>query len=231
MHAHGESRHPPIDAQPAGGLRVMRTRSLLLSLLVVVGSGAVVRADDDDNRFRANLSGYNEVVFATTVVTVPNAVPPPDTITVLSTAALRGAISTKAQGKFRATIDEKMEAIDYDLSYEGLEAVVTQAHIHFGQRHTVGGIVVWLCQTAAAPAPAAVAGDTPTCPGPNGGSVSGTITPAKVLTVAGQGIDAGEFAELIRAIRAGATYANVHSQTFPQGEIRGHIVERGDRDH
>ena len=44
---------------------------------------------------------------------------------------------------------------------------------------------------------------------------------------ANQGIAAGEFDELVRAIRAGVTYANVHSEKFPGGEIRGQI-EGGD---
>ena len=53
--------------------------------------------------------------------------------------------------------------------------------------------------------------------------MSAAIRKVQVLTVTGQGIDAGEFDELVRAIRAGATYANVHSQTFGPGEIRGPI--------
>jgi CHRD domain len=102
-----------------------------------------------------------------------------------------------------------------------------QAHIHFGQRHTVGGIVVWLCQSATNPAPDPT---TPQCPATSG-TVSGTITAAQVVTVTGQGIDAGQFAELLAAIRAGATYANVHSATFGPGEIRGQIRPgRGHRD-
>jgi hypothetical protein len=32
-----------------------------------------------------------------------------------------------------------------------------------------------------------------------------------------------EFDELVRAIRAGVTYVNVHSETFPGGEIRGQL--------
>ena len=34
---------------------------------------------------------------------------------------------------------------------------------------------------------------------------------------------AAEFAELVKAIRAGLTYANVHTSKFPGGEIRGQI--------
>jgi hypothetical protein len=57
--------------------------------------------------------------------------------------------------------------------------------------------------------------------------VSGTIGPSQVLAPAGQGIDAGNFAELVRAIRAGATYVNVHSSVFMPGEIRGHLESHG----
>ncbi len=85
-------------------------------------------------------------------------------------SALRGAVSTGARGKFEAELEG--DVIDYELSYKGLEGDVTQAHIHFGQRHTVGGIVVWLCQTAGVPAPSApidVSAVTPLCPGPRKG--------------------------------------------------------------
>jgi hypothetical protein len=101
------------------------------------------------------------------------------------------------------------------LHYADLTGAVTQAHIHSGQAHTVGGIVVWRCQTAADPAPPAVAMLTPECPGPTEGIVTGTITAAQVLEAVGQGLVAMEFEELVEAIRAGTTYANVHSATFP----------------
>jgi hypothetical protein len=163
------------------------------------------RGNKEDN-FAARLSGYNEVHF---VAAVP---------------ALRGAISTTARGNFKAEIDDLRQVIYYELSFEGLESDVTQAHIHFGQRHTVGGIVVWLCKTAnVQPADAAVSALTPLCGGPRTNTVTGTITPAQVIDVVGQGIAPGEFDELVRAIRAGATYANVHTVTFGPGEIRGHL--------
>jgi hypothetical protein len=169
---------------------------------ITVGFSAAAMADTDG--FAARLSGYNEVHF----IAAP-------------TPALRGAISTKARGNFRAVIDDRTHMIHYELSYEGLEGAVTQAHIHFGQRRTVGAIVVWLCQTAGTPAPAAVANLTPFCP--PAGTVTGTIVPAQVLTAIGQGINTGGFEEVVRAIRAGAAYANVHSTLFPPGEIRGQL--------
>ena len=53
--------------------------------------------------------------------------------------------------------------------------------------------------------------------------MSGTIVPADVIGPAGQGIAGGEFEEVVRAIRAGATYVNVHNETYPSGEIRGQL--------
>lgn len=134
------------------------------------------------------------------------------------------AISTGARGEFRAKIDG--DEIEYELSYSGLEGTVTQAHIHLGQVGVNGGISVWLCGTPTNPGPAG----TPTCPGPNSGTVTRTVSAANVIGPAGQGIAAGEFEELLAAIRAGVTYANVHSTMWPGGEIRGQIRARSDDD-
>jgi hypothetical protein len=49
-----------------------------------------------------------------------------------------------------------------------------------------------------------------------------------VVGPTGQGIGPQEFDELLRAIRAGVTYANVHSTTFGGGEIRAQLKD--DRD-
>ena len=50
--------------------------------------------------------------------------------------------------------------------------------------------------------------------------------PDNVIGPAAQGIAAGEFAELVRAIRAGATYVNVHTTVHPGGEIRKQLRGR-----
>jgi hypothetical protein len=64
-------------------------------------------------------------------------------------------------------------------------------------------------------------GGKPACPA--SGTVTGTLVAADVVGPTGQGIAAGEFAELVSAIRAGATYVNVHTSTFPGGEIRAQL--------
>jgi hypothetical protein len=64
-----------------------------------------------------------------------------------------------------------------------------------------------------------------------GTPVSGVLTPANVIGPAAQGVAPGEFAELVRAIRAGVTYANVHTQAFMGGEIRGQISSDDDDRH
>ena len=128
------------------------------------------------------------------------------------------AVSSAASGRFKARLDNASMSLSYELSFSGLEGDVRMAHIHFGQHGVNGGIMVWLCQTAANPSPVA---STPLCP--QSGSVSGVVSAADVIGPAGQGIAATEFAEVVKAIGAGVAYANVHSSKFPSGEIRGQL--------
>jgi hypothetical protein len=129
-------------------------------------------------------------------------------------------ISTTGHGEFRARISNDESQITYRLSYEDIEGgTVTQSHIHFGPPNNTGGISVWLCSNLASPP--TPAGVQP-CP-PVAGTIEGTITAANVVGPTAQGISAGELDELIAAIRAGKTYVNVHSTTWPAGEIRSQI--------
>jgi hypothetical protein len=158
---------------------------------------ATVASDDDHGhrarRLKADLRGFGEVP----------------------------AVSTAARGSFRAVLSEDESEITYRLDYADLQGTVTQSHIHVGAHHTNGGISVWLCGTAALPGPAG----TPLCgePGGDGPEATGTLTTANVIGPTAQLITAGEFAELVRAIKAGVTYANVHTSAVPGGEIRGQI--------
>ena len=148
------------------------------------------------------------------------------------------SVSTVATGTFDARISNDEQRIDWELSYSDLEGTVTQAHIHFGQKDVNGGISIWLCgNPRPAPVPPATTPPaitpppgTATCPPPPA-TITGFATAAQVVGPAGQGIAAGEFAELIRAMRAGKTYANVHSTKFEGGEIRSQIGPSGHADH
>lgn len=136
-------------------------------------------------------------------------------------------VSTEGRGVFRAAINKAETEIRYRLSYADLEGDVLQAHIHLGQRGVNGGISVWLCSNLASPP---TPPGTPACP-PSPASVTGTITANSVVGPTGQGIDPGEFDELIRAIRAGVTYVNIHSSKFPGGEVRSQIDQGHGNEH
>jgi CHRD domain len=135
-------------------------------------------------------------------------------------------LSSPAVGDFDAKINRDETQIDYELTYSGFPTPVLQAHLHLGRRAVNGGIMVFICSNLGnGPA------GTPLCPTP-AGTVSGTWTAASVIGPTAQGIAPGEFAEVVRAIRAGAAYANIHSQQFPGGEIRDQVRKaRSERDH
>jgi hypothetical protein len=135
------------------------------------------------------------------------------------------AVMTTGEGTFKARINDAADEIQYELRYSGLEGgEVRQAHIHVGQPAVNGSIVVWFCGSSTNPGPAG----TPTCP-PSPGTVTGTIDAGDVLSVPAQGLDpAGEFDELVRALRNGVAYANVHTARSTGGEIRGQILDRQD---
>jgi len=122
--------------------------------------------------------------------------------------------SPSAFGEFRARIDDARQTITWQLRWSGLSSQTAAAHIHLGQRAVNGGVSAFFCGGSTKPA----------CPAGNSGSIQGTIVPADVIGPGGQGITQGEWGELVAAMRAGVTYANIHSSTFPGGEIRGQVV-------
>jgi hypothetical protein len=127
-------------------------------------------------------------------------------------------VITDATGELRVRIDEGNQTIHYTLIYERIEGgPVRQAHIHLGQVHTTGQIVLFLCTNLGnAPAPPAPA--TPACPiGPDG-TVTGVLTPASVIAQPTQGVNTLQ--DVIQAMRKGVAYANVHTTVSPMGEIR-----------
>ena len=140
-----------------------------------------------------------------------------DTLTGYQEVAGPGTISTIGSGTFEASLNGAGDEISYTLTYGDLEGgTVTQAHIHFGARGFSGGVIAFLC-----------GGPKPACP--PSGTVTGTITAADIVGPAAQGIETGSFDEAVRAIRAGAVYANVHTTRWLAGEIRGQVNDANQR--
>jgi hypothetical protein len=124
------------------------------------------------------------------------------------------SVVTTGWGRLRLRIDDRAQIIRFELSYDDLEGgAVSASHIHVAAKHVNGGVSAFFCG----------GGGKPACPMMQPAMITGMIVPSDVIGPAGQGIDPGEFDELVRAIRAGYTYANVHTTRWPGGEIRGQI--------
>jgi CHRD domain len=150
--------------------------------------------------FSTKLTGFEEIIPAS------------------ATAGEGGAVSTTGHGRLSLKVRDNPLRIEYRLRYDDLEGTDTLfAHIHFGQLATNGGVSAFLCDSD--PANDAT---LPDCTNTEG-DITGTIDAAEVIGPAGQGIEAGNIAELIRAMRHGVTYANLHTNKWPSGEIRGQI--------
>jgi hypothetical protein len=180
-------------------------RKLTVALAVALAAASVPALADDRSSFAANLTGYQETPLT---------------------------LDSPASGEFAAKVSRDGSAIHYTLTYRGFTSDVSQAHLHFGRPAITGMIVLFLCNTSGSP-PASVP-VPPACPA-RSGTVSGTLTQADVIARPQQGVDGGAqgFAEIVKALRNGAVYVNVHTATFPGGEIRaalGHAQDRGDDD-
>ena len=183
-------------------VRKRMTYSALVAAVLALAVGAALASDDDSrrkgpNHFKTTLEGFQE----------------------------NPSISTTGVGQLDLHIDDEAQTIQFELSYSNLEGVlvlngqVLAAHIHLGSRHVNGGVVAFLCG----------GGGKGPCPTPEG-TLTGMIQASDIVGPASQGIDTGEptaFEEFVRAIRAGFSYANVHTTRWPAGEIRGQIHDRG----
>jgi hypothetical protein len=130
------------------------------------------------------------------------------------------SVSSTGVGDFRATLVAP-DKLHYVFRYSGLEGGNSLfAHVHFGTRFVAGGVSFFLC-----------GGSTKPIPCPNGsGEVEGDVGPADVIGPNGQGIEPGSFGEIVRAMRAGTAYANIHTTRWPGGEIRGQINDRDQKE-
>ena len=116
-----------------------------------------------------------------------------------------------ARGSLELTVNSVDTSVHFVLNYSGLQTTVSASHIHVGQPDVNGGVTVFFCG----------GGGRPACP--QQGPVEGDFTANDVLPLTTQQLDSKNLEKLLKAIRAGQTYANVHTATSPGGEIRGPI--------
>ncbi len=174
----------------------------------LVAAPALADRDHDSDHFSAKLSGFEEVGGVG--------------------AGQTGAILSGGTATLDLELDRQAQTLTFTLTYSGLNAPITQSHVHFGKRHVGGGVMAFFCSNLGnGPA------GTQACPVPSG-TVTGTITPADVVGPAAQGVVAGNFGALVEALDNDTAYGNVHTTTFPAGEIRGQVRHhdrgRHDRD-
>jgi CHRD domain len=190
-------------------LKAISSAALATAAFLLLGANG--NADDHHNKqqFFASFSGFQEIGGLG--------------------AGETGAIFSPGQGQLSLNVDNINQKIDFQLTYSGLSAPVTQSHIHFGKRHVAGGIMVFFCANPPiVPPPATQA--CPTDPTKNN-TVTGTIVPASIIGPVPQGVTAGNFAALVAAISSHTAYGNIHTTAFPAGEIRGQIRQRDDEHH
>jgi CHRD domain-containing protein len=126
------------------------------------------------------------------------------------------AIHTNGMGRLTLTINDD-NMLSFELTYANLSSPAGAAHVHFAQPNVNGGVSFFFCG----------GGGKPACPAGNSSTpvtVTGTVAPADVLAITAQGMPAGDLGAIVSEIKAGFTYANVHTTNFPGGEIRGQLV-------
>jgi CHRD domain-containing protein len=119
--------------------------------------------------------------------------------------------ASNGTGEFEATISDGN--ISFSMTFEGLSANAQVSHIHFGRQDVNGGVMIFLCG----------GGGQPACPAATSGTIEGSIVPANVVGPAAQGITAGQLQTAIEEVLQGQGYVNIHTATFPAGEIRGQV--------
>jgi hypothetical protein len=126
-----------------------------------------------------------------------------------------GAVAeASAEAVFR--VGERGESLHYTVKVRNLDNI-TMAHLHLGTVGEFGTPVAWLYPPS--PPPKLVQGEF------SGVLAEGTITEKDLL---GPMRDAS-LADLIRHMERGHTYANIHTEEHPRGEICGPVRFVGHR--
>jgi hypothetical protein len=115
-------------------------------------------------------------------------------------------VDTVASGTAEFNLSSDGNSIGYTLNVTGMSGI-TAAHIHSGNVGEDGPVIVTLFES-----------DTPT------DQINGVLAESTFSASDLEGpMEGMELSDLVSAMSNGVTYVNVHTQTNPEGEIRGQI--------
>jgi len=170
----------------------------VMSLICLPGLAMTGMANADELDFKASLSGEQEVVLDGDMF-------------------VKGGTDTDASGRIAVRFDRALTRVGVNLRIEGLTGTFAAAHFHCGRPGQNGDVVFGLVN------PGMLEFD--------GERIRGTLTNADYtgadcLDEIGRPVN--NIAALAFAMRDGLIYANVHSDLFPAGEIRGQMLPHQD---
>ncbi len=120
------------------------------------------------------------------------------------------SVTTQAQGEATFNVSSDGNTIRYKIVRTNIENL-TMAHIHQAAKGETGPVVAWLYP--ATPPAVLIPGRS------DGVLMEGTITASNLVGP----LEGHPLSDLINEIKAGNTYANIHTSQHPGGEIRGQI--------
>ncbi|GGG20841.1 hypothetical protein GCM10011323_26050 [Pontibacter amylolyticus] len=134
-----------------------------------------------------------------------NTVIPGDEIVALKEVALTGAnevppVTTQATGTFKGTYNMDTKVLSYTISFQGITP--TAMHFHKGGVGVAGPVTV------------------PINPGTSNDPYSSANPYVSPMTRSTSPLTAAQEAELL----AGEWYVNIHSDQYPNGELRGQVT-------
>jgi len=180
-------------------------------------------------------TAFGAALLAAVAVQVPVA---QATLLTFATSLAPEAAGATGSGSSTVVIDDVADTLRIHIDWTGLSGTTTMAHIHCCTAVPFTGAVGVAVTPQSFPGfpgfPNIVPGFPgvpPVLPGVTSGSYDSPIIPLDqtfsytpaFLTSAGNSVDTAE-TMLIAALTAGTAYVNVHSTTFPSGEIRGFPV-------
>ena len=124
-------------------------------------------------------------------------------------------VDTDTKGTVKLRFDEGFTQLNFHLEIED-GMLITQAHLHCGFAGVNGPPAVFLFNVAPVP-------------GPGGEDVDGTANEGTLMNgdivevTCPSGYVITNLVSLYHAIRIGEIYLNVHSETYPNGVIRGQL--------